>query len=158
MKHAFRTLLNSLIWLAALLSPFQALQGTPLLCNLAEGCVCAPQAGRSSHESGRAEPAVCECCHGADYAGDVAQSDVASAVPLAPSKCAQTCCCQSPTQPQSQPSEPTTFTAGFDLVCRVLAVDKVTAGSLSGIGNRVGRMGPAQSAQQVCASLCRFLA
>lgn len=147
-----------LVCFAALLSPVQALQGTPILCNLVDHCVSESMTGDSKpaccqHESPHAKSSQQAC-----DATDCGTDDVAVAAPLSPNKCPQDCSCRRMAQPQPKLSGSTRLRVSVDLVELTLDQSVVLQGPLADRERSTARPpGSLATAQETCASLCRFL-
>ncbi len=148
-----------LIWLAALLSPIQALQGTPVLCHSGHAC-------RGGNETAAGQPVCCPGesigAHARRLAGCGALSDLVTldqfASPAVPCNCPPNCWCQQPEEPQSSPPQ---------LLRLLTQVDRAisTPSSIPSTTSLCTRYRQGQrsertpiSAQQFCAVLCCFLA
>ena len=155
--QASRTCSKCLIWFAVLLSPIQALQGTPIFRAVVSelqspNCDCANQVTDADKlgECVRCRCGQCQCRDGEkSHDHFVAQS------PSAPRECPPDCWCRRPAEPQSQPVQPIRLTlAGTQVAVSAHQADH---------GVEIGRYAitrhvlAADSAQQVCVQLCRFL-
>lgn len=157
MMQVSRTCSKCLIWFAALLSPIQALQGTPIFRAVVSElqsphCVCTNQiADAGEHgECVRCRSSRCQCRD-----GEKCRDHIVASSPVSPRECPPDCWCRRPAEPQSQPIEPVRLT----LTAAQVAVSAHQADH----GMDIGRYAitrhvlAADSAQQVCVRLCRLL-
>ena len=151
-----------LIWFAALLLPLQALQGTPFLCQFAG---CGHRRLVSAHNDQADQSARCQCQRQIAHlspAGDSRQRRAAQALgclgqTVPQQNCPPGCFCRRPAQPQSQPTTPLEwkFVNSLDLS----AVDQAhtrCSDLLDGCNYAQREVSATASAQELCASLCRF--
>lgn len=144
--------------LVALLSPLQAIQGTHVLCAV----IGQPHAGPSNcgakcsenHSSCGAHDALCHKNLGTSHL-----HESSSDCERSPVECPSDCWCRRPLMPQSDPPESESSRQVTQLVCRVERVVATTDNHELVRRTFAGRSSQnAESALEVCASLCRFLA
>lgn len=148
---AYQRWSNCLIWFATLLSPIQALQGTPALCHLA--CTSLKQSftagspncgGPCSAELGHCD--LDQACGGAP---------AAHSHPGLPCECPPNCWCRLG-QPQAQPARQLAVAQWPGLTWACLASSPPShARRLSHASSQTELV---LSAPEVCSLLCRFLA
>ena len=152
-----RTWSKCLIWCAALLSPFQALQGTPILCHFVSSCraanhACISQRACCHHQPNKLASSRTGRCKGDSYR--LAVTDHSRS---APGNCPPNCWCRRPALPQSQPVQPVRAKVSTEFACVILDVDPSKADIQLRSHTGTPCMRPAAAAKQVCAVLCRFL-
>ncbi len=146
-----------LVWMAALLSPIQALQGTPVLCHFICGCsgadgVYSDQPTCCHHGSSKLT-ATRAACGKSIHCGLTVTRDN----PLSPCRCPLTCLCRRPALPQSQTLHTLSVEPSAHLDCLSVGDTDANADMRVALGVAQNHYLPAFSAPQVCASLCRFL-
>lgn len=148
---------KSLILLVALLSPLQALQGTPLLCQLSGTC--------SAIDRGCCDTHTCRCtrCLQAAKFGSLGCGHhslkfcMNGRKPVNSEKCPTNCWCSHRAQPQ-QMSQTIEFDLAFDPVSGSLGTLELPEIPRN-VESLTHNTSTTQcSALQLCADLCRFLA
>ncbi len=147
-----------LVCFAALLSPIQALQGTPVFCNLLDPCQTSPAAGDHHHGCCQHESTGSNCGQDACDVSKASDADIALTVPLPPNRCPQSCWCHRSAQPQPNLNGSTRLNVVVDLVNLVLDQSVISQRPLVNRQFSIERPDALASAQEICASLCRFLA
>lgn len=156
MTQASRTCSNCLVWFAALLSPTQALQGTPMFRAVVSElqsfrCACANQVTDANDvcECVRCQCGQCQCRD-----GEKRRDQMAVPLPGSPSECPRDCWCRRSAEPQSQPVRSIRFT--LTVAQMAVSLHKADHGVDIGCYTVTHVLRP-DSAQQVCVQLCRFL-
>lgn len=156
MVRSSQAWLKCCIWFAALLAPFQGLQGPPVFCRLM-GCGLAQSDGSQTRF-------CCRCsriCSHATTKTPRTASDSVAAIHLpcahAPGTCPQHCFCRHPSQPQpnAKPSSSMTAVAVFTAAHYCSRHLQVAIRQNPPLSQRDST--PAY-AQQICAVRCRFIA
>ncbi len=152
-----RTCSKCLICLAALLSPIQALQGTPILCHLVSSCAGANDASTEQCTCNQHSSRKLTSSHAACGERDDSGIAVIYTSPSSPPKCPPNCRCQRPVAPQSKATQPLRLKVTSEFAC--VALDDAAARNEIRLAPHVAipRMRSANSAQLVCVLLCRFL-
>lgn len=149
---------RSLVMVGVLLAPLQALQVTPLLCQLTAGC--------SAAEASCADDAMCPhgMCPPPARGGSAIDVEglehlcLTLESPAVPRECPPNCWCRHPAQPQPLPVQPLELVSSLELASHRLCEFQPADGPQV-VGLAANRdLLPPYTAQQVCASLCRFLA
>lgn len=146
-----------LLWLAALLSPIQALQGTPVLCHLVLAC-------NWSNATPIEQPMCCsggaKCVHVKRSTDSGAMSNRVAferfASPVVPCPCPANCWCRQPEEPQVSPPHLLRLPTLTDVA--IFTPCFIPSASVSRIDHAQRSEWAPASARQVCAVLCRFLA
>ena len=146
-----QSLSKCLIWLAALLSPAQALQGAHLFCS-SDRCDSFTQDAAKDHVGDS-----CCCSVQVRCEAELATSLINRCDSSSPCPCPPDCWCRQVPQPQL-PSQ-LSVEPGCSAETLSQPVDNSSVASKSELVRALdmGSM-PALTAQQVCVSLCRFLA
>ncbi len=152
-----RTCSKCLICLAALLSPIQALQGTPILCHIVRSCVVANDASTGQFTCVQHPPGKLTSSRTACGKRDDCGFALIVMSPSSPRKCPPNCWCLRPATPQSEPMLSLRDKVTDELAS--VARDNAAAGNeiLPAPYAETSRIPSAKSAQLVCALLCRFL-
>ena len=154
--QASRTFSKCLIWFAALLSPIQALQGTPMFRAViselqSPGCVCADQ-GSDANE--RCECVRCRCGQCRCRVGERRQDHFVAQIPSSPRECPPDCWCKRPAEPQSPPSP----SIRLALIVGQVEEAPYEANNCMEAGRcSITHVSTGNSAQKMCIQLCRFL-
>lgn len=144
------TFSKCLIWLAAVLSPMQALQGMHLFCS--HGNVC------SVHREVGERTTKRSCCCKAKIRRDYKTDTRAVDGPFSPCPCPPSCSCHLRSEPQLPPSQPVEVRCSVEMVGQSFDVTSVTLSSCFPHAVKADTTPTFITAQQVCATLCRFLA
>ena len=104
--QASRTCSKCLIWFAALLSPIQALQGTPILCHLVSSCAGAHDASTAQRTCRQHPPNKLTSSRAACGKSNDCGFAVIYTPPSSPRRCPPNCWCLRPVAPQSEPMLP----------------------------------------------------
>ena len=161
--RASRAISKCLIWFAVLLSPLQALQGTPILCYFVGSSHGSAVSARNDRPD---QGSSCRRCDGKtnrlEQTGEARNGYAAdwpeSAGHVDPRRnCPPDCLCRRPANPQSQPISPIQLKVVDRLVASAVAqVDARCNASLHGCTDPRRKISSPASAQQICATLCRF--
>ena len=155
--QASRRWSKCLFCFAALLSPIQALQGTPIMWHSVSSCArandaCTGQGACCHHRSSKLTSS--RGARGWSGGCGLAVTDHSRS---SPRKCPPNCWCRHPALPQSKPVQPVRVTVSTDIVCVTLDVAGSSTETQLTPHTATPRMRPVDSAQQVCAVFCRFL-
>ena len=146
---ASATFSKCLVWLAAVLSPMQALQGTHIVCshNVSDHLV-------------EELPELRSCCGSVKVRGESeSNSDTFNKHnPSSPCSCPPDCWCRRLSQAQL-PGQPLVETRhSFETLGYWVDVTSITSSSHFAAQVKVDTASAISTAQQLCAILCRFLA
>lgn len=151
MIGASSTFSKCLIWLAVVLSPMQALQGMHLFCLHGEVC-------SGGHEVGERTPTRSCCCKAkVRQQNESGSRAVEERNPYSPCPCPPSCWCHRRGEPQLPSQQPVEVSSSIEMLGQ--SVDVTTTLGTAFRHSREADTAPAfTTAQQVCATLCRFLA
>ena len=152
MIGASSTFSKCLIWLAALLSPIQSLQGMHLFCS--HGAVCSGDHEIAQPQTGRS------CCCKAESRRDREEGTraVDGCNPFLPCPCPPSCWCHRRGEPQLPSQQPVELRCSVEMLGQSVDVTSVTLSSCFPHAVEADSEPAFTTAQQVCATLCRFLA